>query len=81
MQIGLRGADVTVPFDTICFHELTVTSGFASTAASWRHAMRLIEDRRVELAPLISEVAPLAEWERLFDASRAGLGVKFVLAP
>lgn len=81
VQIGLRGADITVPFDTICFHELTVTSGFASTAASWRHAMRLIEDRRVELAPLISEVAPLTEWERLFDASRAGLGVKFVLAP
>jgi L-iditol 2-dehydrogenase len=81
VQIGLRGADISVPFDLICFHELTVTSGFASTAASWRHAMRLIEDRRVELAPLISEVAPLTEWERLFDASRAGLGVKFVLAP
>jgi L-iditol 2-dehydrogenase len=81
VQIGLRGADITAPFDTICFHELTVTSGFASTAASWRQAMRLIEDRRVDLPPLISEVAPLTEWERLFDASRAGLGVKFVLAP
>ena len=30
VQMGLRGADVTIPYDLICFHELTVTAGFAS---------------------------------------------------
>jgi len=30
VQMGLRGADVTLPYDLICFHELTVTAGFAS---------------------------------------------------
>ena len=33
VQMGLRGADVTIPYDLICFHELTVTAGFASNPA------------------------------------------------
>jgi L-iditol 2-dehydrogenase len=81
VQMGLRGADVTIPYDLICFHELTVTAGFASNPASWRRAMGLLEVGAVELAPLVTEVVPLADWRRAFDASRAGEGVKYVLDP
>jgi L-iditol 2-dehydrogenase len=81
VQMGLRGADVTVPFDLICFHELTVTAGFASNPASWRRAMALLAAGTVDLAPLVTEVVPLADWRRAFEASRAGAGVKYVLAP
>ena len=81
VQMGLRGADVTIPYDLICFHELTVTAGFASNPLSWRRAMGLLEDGSVELAPLVTEVVPLTDWRRAFDASRAGEGVKFVLDP
>ena len=81
VQMGLRGADVTIPYDLICFHELTVTAGFASNPASWRRAMTLLVEGAVELAPLVTEVLPLAEWRRAFDASRAGDGVKYVLDP
>jgi L-iditol 2-dehydrogenase len=81
VQMGLRGADVTLPYDLICFHELTVTAGFASNPLSWRRAMGLLEAGAVELAPLVTEVVPLADWRRAFDASRAGDGVKFVLDP
>jgi L-iditol 2-dehydrogenase len=81
VQMGLRGADVTVPWDLICLHELTVTAGFASTPRSWRRAMRLIEGGDVALAPLVSEVVALASWERAFEATRAAEGVKLVLAP
>jgi L-iditol 2-dehydrogenase len=81
VQMGLRGADVTVPYDLICFHELTVSAGFASNPLSWRRAMALLEAGSVELAPLVTEVVPLADWRRAFDASRAGEGVKYVLDP
>jgi L-iditol 2-dehydrogenase len=81
VQIGLRGAEGTVPWDLICFHELTVTSGFASTPESWRRALALMRAGAVELAPLVTEVVPLAEWERAFAASREGRGVKFVIDP
>jgi L-iditol 2-dehydrogenase len=81
VQMGLRGADVTIPYDMICFHELTVTAGFASNPASWRRATALLAAGAVELEPLVTEVVPLREWERAFRASRAGDGVKFVLDP
>jgi L-iditol 2-dehydrogenase len=79
VQMGLRGADVTIPYDLICFHELTVTAGFASNPGSWRRAMALLGELNLE--PLVSEVVPLRDWRRAFEASRAGEGVKFVLEP
>lgn len=81
VQIGLAGKPVTLPFDTVCFKELTVTSGNASTPRSWKRALDLIERRAVALDPLVSEVVPLEEWERAFRAARAGEGVKVVLSP
>jgi L-iditol 2-dehydrogenase len=81
VQIGLAGKPVSIPFDLVCFHELTVTSGFASTPRSWRKALELVTERRVELEPLLTEVVPLADWERAFAATRAAEGIKFVLDP
>jgi L-iditol 2-dehydrogenase len=81
VQMGLRGADVTIPYDLICFHELTVTAGFASNPRSWERAIALLEAGAVELEPLVSEVVPLREWRRAFEASRAAAGIKFVLDP
>jgi L-iditol 2-dehydrogenase len=79
--IGLSGAPVTVPFDEICFRELHVRSGFASTPRSWRHALALLEGGRIVLGPLVTSVLPLAEWRQAFAASRGGEGVKYILDP
>lgn len=81
VQIGLAGKPVTLPFDLVCFHELTIRSGFASTPTSWTAALELVDERRVDLGPLLTEVVPLADWERAFAATRAGEGIKFVLDP
>jgi L-iditol 2-dehydrogenase len=81
VQIGLRGAEITVPWDLICHHELAVRTGFASTPWSWRRAMGLIERREVALAPLVTAVLPLEDWAEAFAASRGGAGVKYVLDP
>ena len=81
VQIGLAGKPVAIPFDLVCYRELTVTSGNASTPRSWRRALELIGEHRVVLKPLVTEIVPLAEWERAFAATRAGTGIKFVLDP
>jgi L-iditol 2-dehydrogenase len=81
VQIGLRGLPVEVDWDLIVFHELTITSGFASTPVSWRRAMALLEAGTVLTAPLVTEVVALDRWEHAFEASRGGGAVKEVLAP
>jgi L-iditol 2-dehydrogenase len=81
VQVGIAGKPVEIPFDLVCYRELSVTSGNASTPRSWRRALELIEREAVELEPLVTEVVPLAEWERAFAATREGAGIKFVLDP
>ena len=81
VQVGLAGKPVTLPFDEVCFRELVVTGGNASTTRSWDRALGLIEARSVDLASLVTEVVPLADWQRAFAATRSAAGVKFVLEP
>ena len=81
VQIGLAGKPVSVPFDLTCFKDLTITSGNASTPASWDRALELIRQRHVDLDALLSEAVPLDEWERAFAATRSGAGIKYVLVP
>jgi L-iditol 2-dehydrogenase len=81
VQIGLCGKPVLIDVDLICLHELTVSSGFASTPRSWRRVEALVAAGAVRLDPLVSSVFPLAEWEKAVTGTRAGEGVKFLLAP
>jgi len=81
VQIGLAGRAVAVPFDELCYRELSVRSGFASTPWSWRRALRLVEGGQVRLDPLVSEVVGLGQWERVFADTRSGRGIKFVFDP
>ena len=81
IQVGIFGKPIRIDIDQVLYKELTYTSGFASTPASWERAMRLLESGSVVLDPLVSEVVPLADWERAFAATRAGEGMKFVLNP
>ncbi|MDE1997028.1 MAG: alcohol dehydrogenase catalytic domain-containing protein [Rhizobiaceae bacterium] len=81
VQIGIFGKDVTVPLDLVLYKELVVSSGFASTPTSWRRAMALIEQRLVNLSPLITRRVPIDKWQEGFDAAAAGEGIKTIILP
>jgi len=81
VQIGIFGRSVDVPLDEVLYKELVFTSGNASTPTSWRRAIALLEQGSVELDPLVSEVVPLAEWEKAFASTRKGQGMKVVIDP
>ena len=81
VQVGIFGKEVSLPFDTILYKELIVTSGFASTATSWQSAMRLIEQRLVTLGPLITKVVALSQFAEALHAAETGEGLKTVVVP
>jgi L-iditol 2-dehydrogenase len=81
VQVGLFGRPVEIAADEIVLKELQITAGFASTPRSWRQAMALLDRGAIELAPLVTEIAPLRDWERVFDELRAGRGMKVVFDP
>lgn len=81
IQVGIFGAPVTLDLDTVLLKELVYTSGFASTPRSWSRALALLDKSSVELDPLVTDVVPLDDWQRAFDATRRAEGMKFVLDP
>ncbi|WP_308491676.1 zinc-dependent alcohol dehydrogenase [Microbacterium terrisoli] len=81
VQIGIFGREVSLPFDEVLYKELTVTSGFASTPTSWRHAMTLIEQQRVQLGPLVTRRVELEDFAAALQAAQSGEGLKTVVVP
>jgi L-iditol 2-dehydrogenase len=80
-QIGLFGKPVAWDLDQVCLKELRVTGSNASVPSAWRTALRLLAEGRVQTAPLISDVLPLAEWEEAFERFERREGVKLMLEP
>lgn len=80
-QMGLSGREATMPTDLICYKELTITSGFASTPLAWERAMKLMNSGALELETLVSATLPLADWREGFDRSFAADGIKYVIDP
>lgn len=81
VQIGLTGKPITFDIDLIALHELTVTSGFASTPRSWRRAEAIVSAGDVKLDPLITGASPLSEWADAFASTRRSEGLKSVIDP
>jgi L-iditol 2-dehydrogenase len=81
VQVGIFGKPIAADLDRLLYHEVTYTSGNASTPRSWRRAMGLLEARLVALDPLVTHVVPLVDWERAFEMTRTGSGMKIVIDP
>ncbi len=80
-QIGLFGKPVAWDLDQVCLKELRVTGSNASIPSAWRTALRLLAEGRVQTAPLISDVFPLAGWDEAFARFERREGVKVMLEP
>lgn len=81
VQVGIFGREVNLPFDSVLYKELTVTSGFASTPWSWRDALRLLDQGLVDLDPLVTDRFALADFDAALQMARLGTGIKVVIAP
>ena len=81
VQMGLLAGNVAVPFGEIVTRELSVSAGFGSSPASWRRAVRLVEERQVRLEPLVSHVFPLRDHARAFDFFARRDGLKTIFDP
>lgn len=81
VQIGLFGRPVAWDLDQLCYRELVATGSNASTPASWRRALQLLESRAVDTEALVSHVYGLEEWPRAFDDFGSRNGVKLLFDP
>lgn len=80
-QIGLHGRPVMVPWDLICYKELTVTGTNATVPAVWPEALNLLELGMVVPDHVVSDVLPLVEWQNAFKKVQAQDALKVILSP
>jgi L-iditol 2-dehydrogenase len=80
--LGLSGRPtVALPWDRCVQYDLTLTFSFSSRSSSWEAVLEGSRAGSLPAAALITDVLALAEWERGFEAIRAGRAVKVVLRP
>lgn len=81
VQVGLLPGSIELGYNDIVFKELHLKGSFAHNRESWKRAINLLEDHKVNLGALISGEYPLEEWERAFQLFEEGKGLKYLLYP
>ncbi len=81
MQIGLHGSPFEVDFFPAELKEITIKTSFAGSLDAWDRTMVLLDQRKIELAPIVSDVVPLTEWETAFRRLLDKEGMKILFKP
>ncbi len=81
LQIGLYAGEIKCDFNMIFNKELFVTSTNSTATTTWDITMKLLEEKKVDLAPIVSLRLPLEDWEKGFDATIDKSAYKVILIP
>lgn len=80
-QIGLFGKPLTVDVNQVVLKEIIMHGSYSSSWTSWKKAQELIGQKRIQLAPLVSDILPLSEWQQGFEKCRNKESMKVLLCP
>jgi L-iditol 2-dehydrogenase len=80
-QTGLFGKKIEIDMDLVVYKGIRLWSGYASERTSWVRAIRLIEHKMVNLAPLINAKLPLSEWKKGMELTENKEALKVLLLP
>lgn len=81
IQIGLPGKKIEFDIEKVCYKELHFSGSLGSRNASWRKALQLLSQEKVELKPLAADKLPLTEWKKAFEMFEKKEGFKIFLLP
>ncbi len=54
---------------------------FGQKRSAWLTAIRLMEEEKVDMESMVSDILPLEEWQRGFAIMERGEGMKVLLEP
>lgn len=80
-QIGLPGNKIDFDIEKICYKELHFSGSLGSRNHSWRMALKLQEEGKVNLEPLADTILPLTQWQEAFERFEKKQGCKFMMTP
>lgn len=81
VQVALYGKKIEFDHDLALVKEISITNSFASERTSWEKTLRLLQNKQVNVVPLISAKFPLTQWEEAFEMAIKKEGYKILLIP
>jgi L-iditol 2-dehydrogenase len=80
-QLGLFGKKVPVDLDALVVKEIAMTGSMSHTRGAWKRGLALVGEGKIRLAPLVSAVYALDEWEKGFRDFEERRGIKTLIRP
>ncbi len=80
-KVGWGPQPMNYSLDPAVQKAVTIRGSFSHNWPIWERVLRLLASGQLDVAPLVSRVAPLAEWHTCFERMHAGTYVKAVLIP
>lgn len=80
-QIAIPGKPIMFNMDLALYKEITISNSYASEKTSWLIALRLLEQKKIQIDELISGIYPLEEWEKGFQQTIEKKAFKVLLMP
>lgn len=81
IQVGLTAKPVVIDMNDLALREICIKGTFAQKPIWWERSLQLIEDKKIDLAPLITRIHKLEDWKEGFQDVIEGKGLKHILVP
>ncbi|MDD5015287.1 MAG: zinc-binding dehydrogenase [Atribacterota bacterium] len=82
IQEGIIHQPIQIRFDQILFDkELSIIGSRTQKPSSWELALNLVNEGKVNLKELVSDVLPLSSWKEGFERAKKKNSIKIVLRP
>src|SRR4029453_18463846 len=80
-KVGWGPQPLGFSLDPLVQKAVTLQGSFSHTFRNWEKVVAMLAAGQINLGPIISRVAPLADWRDWFDGMKNGQYVKAVLQP
>ncbi|MBP2628031.1 MAG: Zn-dependent alcohol dehydrogenase [Firmicutes bacterium] len=79
IQLGIAGKKVSLDYDTLFYKQIQIYGSNSHNYRSWERVMRIFEQGKVDLNPVITHKMPLSKWREAFDLCEAKTCSKVLL--
>jgi L-iditol 2-dehydrogenase len=80
-QLGLFGKKVAVDLDALVVKEIAMSGSMSHTRNAWKRGLALVGEGKIRLAPLVTGVYALEDWEKGFRDFEERRGIKTLIRP
>jgi L-iditol 2-dehydrogenase len=79
VQLGIVGAEITVPFDLLLYKQIRLWGSVGYSARTWVRVMQILGQNKLDLSRLVTHKLPLSQWREGFDLCESKQAVKVLL--